>query len=877
MPTITPTTPQEVRFSLYSYAGVPTAHYVAKTAALPAPTLSPEVGHHVMVVDRSGSMWGDPIREARAMVEKMLTLAEYASSLSLVTLVSYSSYGDMTVHFSRVTLADVMRPGSRYVESIRSLQATSMTCASQALEASLGFIQPGETTGVSLHTDGWLNHPSPAAEARAVDAFIAKARSMKNVFVNTIAYGWADTSILLKLANALSGKCVQARTSKEVYDALADTTALLAGRTTPAITIPIAGADGACYQALVSVSARKINGTTTDLKIQGLRPEDDAVAWRYRRVSEAAWAASAAPIADPMIEGGNASLVPVYAFCRAKLAEGRLNQAKYALLATRDLDLIETHMRALTVEARAALAADLDARLAGLSAGTRWTVGYGLDTSTMSVLDLAKLLGARKDDWCLDLGAFVPGYQKRSLKRIPGTRVETVGPDGVTTSTVTPPTTRLDAVDDPSTVSVSGFKLNNANASLQMRTSRDATLVEIDPVTKTETTVRFVAGKKLDLALHRAYSLVGDGAVNAKVLPIRIASKALHAELVAGKVLADTPFSAKALYTIALDALPVLAYDAMDVPPPAFVLDAMIPLRIQSSVLGACLPGGVKAALWTDEQKADLGRVNLSTSLYYSAPTTTPYTDLGVAIATGLVDTRTSTGIELMTPDVAGLSVLYSANEYLNRRFTVGIPASIPTIVTAEDGTISTQVLPHGRELAKDGTLKKATLLDTRITGAVVQRKTLTPKATEALDGIDAAMMPVLEAFLGMAGAPGGIDGVTIASDAADIARVKVAVDAKLEALRAQVRPLVFAVGSTGLIPDSWGDLPAMTSEQLLERHPGLFLAKKQKDGTFFEVGAVILAIYQSNAYFSTPLGVAAAKAMAGGDVADTEDAGDDE
>lgn len=872
MPTIIPTTPQEVRFSLYSYAGIPKAYYVAKATVLPAPTLSPEVGHHVIILDRSGSMWGSPIQEARAMIEKVCTLAEYADSASLVSLISYSSAGDCTTHFSRVTLQDAMRPGSSCVEAIRTIQATAMTCATQAIRAAIPLVRDGETTCLSVHTDGYWNHTSPADEARKTDVLIAELATKKNVFVNTIAYGWADTSILLKLANALSGKCVQARTSKEVYDALADTTALLAGRTTPAITVPIAGTDGAEYQALVSVSARKINGTTTDLKIQGLRPEDDAVVWRYRRVSEAAWAASTAPIADPMIEGGNASLVPVYAFCRAKLAEGRLNQAKYALLATRDAGLIETHMRALTVEARAALAADLDARLAGTSVGMRWNVNYGLDTTTMSVLDLCKLLGARKDDWCLDLGAFVPGYQKRGLKRIPGTRAETTGPDGTTTSTVTPPTTRLDAMDDPSTVSVSSFKLNNANASLQMLTSRDAALVQVDPITKKEETIRFVAGKKLDLSLHRAYSLVGDGAVNAKVLPIRIASKALHAELVAGKVLPDVPFSAKALYDIALDPLPVIAYDKMDVPPPAFLVDEMIPTRIWSSVLGACLPGGVKAALWTDEQKADLGKVNLSTGLTYSASTTTPYADLGQAIATGLVDTRTSIGIELMTANVAGLSVLYSANEYLNRRFTVGIPALIPTVVE-KDGQFSTELLPHGRELAKDGTLKKATLGDARITGAIVQQKVLTPKATEALDGIDAATMPILTTFL----TGSGIGGVTIASDATDIARVKVAVDAKLEALRAQVRPLVFAVGATGLVPDSWGDLPAMTSEQLLERHPKLFLAKKQKDGTFFETGAVILAVYPSNAYFSTPLGVAAAKAMAGGDVADTEDAGGDE
>lgn len=74
MPTIIPTTPQEVRFSLYSYAGTPTARYIATPTTLPTPAVSSTVGHHVMIVDRSGSMWGSPIQEAKAMLEKACTL-----------------------------------------------------------------------------------------------------------------------------------------------------------------------------------------------------------------------------------------------------------------------------------------------------------------------------------------------------------------------------------------------------------------------------------------------------------------------------------------------------------------------------------------------------------------------------------------------------------------------------------------------------------------------------------------------------------------------------------------------------------------------------------------------------------------------------------
>ncbi len=855
--TLTYTGPAEVRFALYDYAGRPTTRYIARASHLPPAPINAEVGHHVMIIDRSGSMGGSPIEEAKTMLEKVATLAEYGDSEALMSLISYSSSGDVTVHFARQRLVDVCRAGSPYIASIRTIRATYLTCVSQALDLAETLISDKETTGISVHTDGFFNDSSPMSESRKIDAFITRMRTKRNVFVNTIAYGWADTCVLLRISNALSGKCVQATSSRAVYDALADTTQLLAGRTAPPVCVATEGAD---YQALVSVKARRVNGTTLDLRVTGLREGDDAVVWRYRRVSEAAYDASTAPVAGHEAPG---TLAPVYALARAFLAEGRLGACKGVMRATRNVTLLDAHLRALTTEQRAQLATALDALLYEGDAGCEWSVGYGVSQHRGSIMGLVDTLGRHLGDWTLNLPAFLTGYQKRGLKRVPGVRVEEVV-DGVTVSKVVPPKTRLEPVDDPGFVSVSGFALNNSNASLQMLVSRDAVLIMDDnpeipggfPIHTASRhrghAVRQVAGKKLALREHRNYTLVGDGVSNARALPITIASKTLHAQLVALGALRDGqagPYSPNTTYVIRLDDVPVLAPDA-DLGVPAFLFEELLSLQIQASMLRACLPDGVRGELWTEGQLEDLRVHDLTSGLNYSPKTTTPYASLEAAIRTGHVDSRVSVSIELMNREIAGASDLYSANAYLQRRFTV-TPASAA-----------------GRELAKEGWLKKATMVDATEAGAAVRRKVLTPAVASKLSAVDEVMMPYFEMFFGMRvldGSEGMYAGAS-SMDREELARRKMLVDNLIETLRTRVRPLVFYVGATGVLPDSWGDPVAMTADALMAKYPTVGLSEAQREGTFFEVGATILAVYTKVAYYSTPAGVAAAWAVSSED-----------
>lgn len=820
-----------LKFVLRNYAGTPapSGYYVVEKVSLPEPVLSEDVAHEICIVDESGSMYGS-MTEMRSLVEKVFTLDEYTNAKLLVSLVGYSSKGDMRVYFERTPIAEVMKPGSHHVEAIRTMRARSMTCVSQALEYARTLVRGGETTAINVHTDGWFNHLSPAEETRRIEQFIRDMTPVKNVFVNTIGYGWADMGILARIANALSGKFVPATSMSQVYDAIHDTTQLLAGRRVPAIVVPLDGAD---FQVAASVSQRKVNGTTADLTLRGCTPTDLPETWRYRRVSEAAWHAS--PAKETHVDGGDTR--PIYAFIRAKLAEGRINEAKYALISTRNQDLLDRHAKALTVEQVAAFAADIETALFETEVYT-YTSHYGLDTSRVSIASLCKVLSEKKDEWTLDLPRFLATYHKRGIKRLAGTWEDVKNDHGeVTDRRFVPAHTRLSPVDDARIVSVGRFEFNNANATINMLVQRPANLVMMTGEKK-GSVVAMVAGKKLQLKTNNNYTIVGDGAVNADILPVRIASHSLFEQLRAGKCILDTDYVPSKVYDIRLSDMPVLPYE-QSFPAPVGIFRELALLKVQVSILDACLPGGTDVEKWIPEQWEELKSLHLTAALNHSPPTTTPYTDLDNAIATGLVDSRTGYKIEILDPEIAGLSSLYSANEYLRRRF----------VVVNRDGD----------------EVEKPTMVDALAPGAEVRAKELSRRVQ--LGPVDTFMMPIFEQFFADLRKGLGTD---------LLARKRLLEREMENRYRDHVRPLAFYIGATGLLPDDW-NVTAYTGEEIEEKYPSLKLEKKQKTGTFYVLPApvgstddILVACYAENTWYSTALGVQAARDIA----EDAEEAG---
>lgn len=792
------------KFALYDFNGNAREHYVVDEIDIPKPVLEASVSHHIVIIDRSGSMYS-VINDTKTMVEKVMTVEEFTSSGLLLTLISYSSSGDYTVHFARTPVADVLAPDSAHVAALRSIRATCLTSVSGALDEALKHVGQGETTAVSVHTDGYFNDRSPAAEAKAVDKWLKTVqKDFPNVYANTIAYGnYTDFKMLDRISQSLSGKTVVARNVKQVYDALHDTSAVLAGRVLPAIHV---SAEPDAFLAFHNVTQKKVNGSATDFKVKGVGPDDATKLYRFKKVAESTW--QKAKVAE------NADLTPAYVFARTMLGQQRLNDAKYALVGTRDSSLIAKHFKAMTASALADMAVDLEGRIAGEREDFVALDKAGLGFDTISVMELCSILNKHRGGFTLNLTDFLAGYTRRGVARVEGKWVDTI---------FVPAKTELRPTDTDTHVNVTSFDLNNTTANINMQVVRPADLY-VEGEKK-----EVVAGKKLALSEIRSYTLVGDGEINATTLPLNISSKALHGALVKANVLPAEKFSAKTVYTIDLTKMPACPFGQSFALPEVF--DELLGLLVKRAMFAAASAGAAAGEAWSEEQLVELKEHNLSASLNYNPPTTNPYLVLNDAISAGEVDSYTSYNVTLGDMRMVSAKALYSANEYLIRRFT----------------------------LTKDGEeLKKAKFDDFRSGKVVVAEKALS--ARTKLNGIDDLMFPVYKAFL----LGGGVDGLTIASDSLDLAAKVNELEEAIENLYAtKVRPVAFYIGATGLVPEGW-EVTVMDAEALKAKYPDIDIEKKQLEGTFLVSDTALVGIFPEVAYYSTPKGVEAARALEG-------------
>jgi hypothetical protein len=248
-------------------------------------------------------------------------------------------------------------------------------------------------------------------------------------------------------------------------------------------------------------------------------------------------------------------------------------------------------------------------------------------------------------------------------------------------------------------------------------------------------------------------------------------------------------------------------------------------------VLEACLPAEAKGSQeWTPAQVEELRAHGLTPGLSFSAPTTNPYRDQTVAASEGLIDSYTRYTLSYGTEVATDLRrALWSANEYLARRFSVKL-----------DGAGETD---------KDGHLKKPKFEHLRA-GGTVTTKTLS--ARTKLSPLDALVMPVFEQMIAWE-----VHKCEVATLKAEIKEAY----AIIEATEKRLSALALAIGSTGLIPDEWAAV-LTTGEALATQYPDMDIPKAHKDATFFEVAGVYIGVHPEVAWYSTPKGVEAAKAL---------------
>jgi hypothetical protein len=801
-------------FGLHDLSGAFKRGVMVNEVEVPKPVAEPTVSHHIVIVDRSGSMYG-VMNDTKAMVEKVMVAEEFTGSDLLLTLISYSSKGDHTLHFARKRVAEVLDPKSGLVDQIRGIRATCLTSVSDALNEALNHVVLGETTAVSIHTDGYFNDRSPGDEAKQVDRWIKRVQvDYPAVYANTIAYGsWTDFKMLDRISQSLSGKTVVAKSVKQVHDALHDTSALLAGRVVPAIQVFREDSD---FLAVHNITQRKVNGSATDLSVRGVGPDDETRLYRYVTASQDRWHAETKR--TELVAGPDAA--PAYVYARSLLAAGRLNEAKFVVSGLRDETLLRKHYKAITSEALAKFASDLERRIGGDFSDLVVSSNAGMATSAGSVMELCQALSRHKSDFTLDLAATLSGYQRRSVKRING---EWSG--GV----FVPSSTSLRPIDDETHVSVTEFEISNASATINMQLTRRASLLRSGSV------VDKLAGRVLDVKDIRSYTVVSEGEINLSQLVLNIGSKRLHADLVAGGWLPDTAYDHTQKYVVDLTLLAACPFSRGVDMPAAGTFDRLLHLLVKRGLITASLGGSGKSDDWTAEQLEELKAHDLSASLNYNPRTTNPYVDRLTAISAGEVDTRTAYKVTLGDRRMVSSAALYSANEYLARRYSV--KGSDPA------------------DCDKDGNLKKPKLTD--VVGGAFGHKALS--ARTKLNPIDDLMFPMFEAFL-----DSGLDGISVRSDRDVLAAELTIAEEEIEAIYAErLRPMAMYIGATGLIPDGW-DVVVLDAEGLKAKFPDVDVEKKQMDGTFLVAGDTVIGIFPEAVDFSTPKGVEVAKSLQG-------------
>jgi hypothetical protein len=800
------------KFKLYGFDGNAKKHYIVTTEKLnlsSSPKEEIKPGHSIIVVDRSGSMYGD-IGALKDMLIKLLTLEEYNNSSMLTSLVSYSTNGDCTTHFDHVPVREVMKLNSPQQEAIKRIRSTGLTCISQAMKMAMELVRNDEPTAIILHSDGYANDPSTWSEQKSVATICDKFKG-KNVFVNTVAYSsYSDFSFLSSIANWASGKCVRADSVKEVYDSLHESLSAVNGDVAPQIVVSKGEAD---YVTFVSKSKRRVNGGSLDLTVAGLSDQDDATVYRYYESTEDEYNMAQYPV--------NQHGIQVLAFSRAKLSEGRLNDSKFAAYSSCVKEL-NVHLKALTGPQLAAMASDLDDCLfpSNDKVFSLLSVPETLSGS-VTVSEVLTTLEKAREGIMLNLKRLTDNYHLRGVKRIPGTR---------TGDTVESPWLELEFIDSGEWVPMGSFDFNRNNASINMLITRPSRLVKVadhKPISE-------IAGINVaSLPSFRNYTIVGDGEVVTKELGIKFGSKSSFDLVNSLGVLEDGAVFDQSEHIINLDKLPVTSFN--------FNGELSGMKTAYREILGDKVVVGILSAItketsatYTADQLSELKRHYLSGSLNINFPSTTEYDDLDVALKDGQVDTRVSYKVDIGDKGILSSSDLFSANAFLARHFMAGGGASAsdkPTWPLFLEPKVTFQSKP--------------------------------PSAKMKLTEVDTFCRPIFEEFLGLA-VNGSVRSILkkagIDKSVMDIVRggveMMTEVNKKLEdhmekTYRDNVMPFVFFVGATGLLPDCF-DVKGMSADELEAQITGLKLGKDMKEGTFFVLGDMVISVYARNEYFST-------------------------
>ncbi len=805
------------RISALSLTGALVASYACEDYTSPAQAPTTQVktaAHHIVVVDRSGSMYGE-MATLKGTLEKVLTLQEYDNENLLVTLISYSSQGDVTTHFSRAPITEIMKAGSAQVEAIRRLQATALTCISGGLAAARSQIRAGEVTLITLHSDGYANHPSASAEVKNLQRETEALASIPGVVVNAVAHReYSDFNLLNSVASQVGGTAVLARSAGEVFNTLRDSTKALASGTATATVIPgVMGRGKGTVLVIDTVNSKILGGPVEkDLTVRGIDPGARVV----RLFDTSSNTVQTAGLQAP---DHQASVALAYYL----LGRKQVGRARDLVRGTQSAELVREHGRAMTSSQVQAMT--LACQDAALNPEKYFFQGYEtVDFVALGqrapVSTIFAALNRVARDTLVSTKSLTEGYKRRSMRSLAGSRDKVTG-------VITLPVTKLVRKQDADFVPFTGVEPNSTTAIMNITVSIPSSLANYED----GSVINDVAGIDVsDLRDFRSYTVVAEGDVKIPKMVLKFKTKQAHAAM--APFLTETvPFSPMTEFTLDLtnrSLLPANAADLLDQEALKTATEELGPINVLISFLKAALKSPDATTTYTPDQVAALKAVHLSEKLYHSAPSCTAHPDLDAAIAKGEVDMYNKYSVEAGTRNLLTLDRIPSANAFLQRWFTVTDATGITVL---EKPTIPDAIAQGAKLTVKTpGPRMKVTTVDDLI--LPIYKALLLDGDTQVLEAIQAVSSNWFDLIRVTRRTASGLDVGLILGEI-----LKNLQDYKETLQYNTTIPFAMYVGSTGSLPESWKNVNGpLDAEEFSKVYPDVNLTKAETADSLFYV-----------------------------------------
>ncbi|MBN3873267.1 MAG: hypothetical protein HWQ23_24260 [Nostoc sp. JL33] len=462
--------------------------------------------------------------------------------------------------------------------------------------------------------------------------------------------------------------------------------------------------------------------------------------------------------------------------------------------------------------------------------------GSNMTNNKISLVELIQIFAEYRNNIIVNIKHLQEHYQRTGIKRVKGVRNEN--------GELLQPWLRTEYIDNAEYVGMGEFQFNRNTATINMLIKRQVKLAKFEDQTPTIEVAGLLVN---DLNTFNNYTIVSDGKINVKSLQVKISSKKAFNLLKEKGILNAEEFNFRAEHTIYLDNLPLVAansrYSSID-----GLFNELAEIKVLTSIICAHLKK--ESDVFIEAQLDEFKKHYLSKNIYINFPTTNEYTDIHEALVNGTLDSRLSYKIDIGSQDILNLSKLHSANKFLDRMYRF-----------YDKGTGEIIIKPSLAIAFNQNLAVRHRFLSSRT------------KITK----VDELMKPIFDDFLGLEqnGIVVGILKKVGADSLAQLLQEKQAgkqigkeemvaaltmANKKLEQYaeniyQEKISPLVFYIGSTGLLPDQM-EAKAMTAEEVGAKYPNLQFSKNEQEGTFFAVGDSIISIYAKTEYYSKKVAI---------------------